>query len=146
MQDDPRAEEQPVAEQAAGLRGSPWMHLCRHPSCVWAAAIEHCTVLIRTGAAVKTCSIELRRATSVEPQQATGRRARAFRQIMTTVFTRLAARFVVICLLLALAVPMHSRAATSKADTGKTSDQPDAKADNKSDEVADKSGKRTDPQ
>ena len=65
---------------------------------------------------------------------------------MIAVFTRLVARFAVICLLLALAVPMHSRAATSKADTGKTSDQPDDKADNKSDEGAVKSGKKKDPQ
>src|SRR5437763_8196893 len=65
---------------------------------------------------------------------------------MIAVFTRLVARFAVICLLLALAAPMHSRAATSKANTGKTSDQPDDKADNKSDEGAVKSGKKKDPQ
>ena len=65
---------------------------------------------------------------------------------MTAVFTRLVASFAVICLLLALAMPMHSRAATSKADTGKTSDQPDDNAGNKSDEDAVKSGKKKDPE
>ena len=120
VQDDPRAEEQPLSEQVAGRRASLWMHICWRPSCVRAAAIEDVAVPIRTGAAVKNSGIALRRAASVEPQRATGRRARAFRQIMTAVFTRLVASFAVICLL-ALAMPMHSRAAASKADTGKTS-------------------------
>ena len=63
MQDDPRAEEQPLSVQVTGRQASLWMHLCRHPSCVRTAVIEDVSVLIRTGAAVKTpvlpCVVQL---------------------------------------------------------------------------------------